>query len=128
MLIGVSFYAYIASNVSIVLSNLNESGAEFQNNMDKLREFMMRKRLSLPLRRRLRKYFTVHWKSKGRVGIFNDVEFVNIINLPALRNDVTLELFREMIKTVPFLRDKDPKFIEVSCSVEVQQERFIGQA
>ena len=67
MLIGVSFYAYIASNVSIVLSNLNESGAEFKNNMDKLREFMMRKRLSFPLRRRLRKYFSVHWKRKVRV-------------------------------------------------------------
>jgi hypothetical protein len=82
MLIGVSFYAYIASNVSIVLSNIDEVGSEYRNNMEKLREFMIRKKLTLPLRRRLRKYFNVHWKSKGRVGIYTDVELVNVINLP----------------------------------------------
>lgn len=113
MLMGVSFYAYIASNVSIVLSNMDEAGAEYRENMEKLSEFMGRKRMTLPLRRRLRKYFHVYWKSRGRVGVYNDVDIVKLINLPALRNDVTTELFREITRQVPFLHDKDPKFIEL---------------
>ncbi len=94
MLMGVSFYAYIASNVSIVLANMDEAGSEYRDNMEKLGEFMTRKRMTLPLRRRLRKYFHVYWKSRGRVGVYNDVDIVNLITLPALRNDVTTELFR----------------------------------
>lgn len=113
MLMGVSFYAYIASNVSIVLSNMDETGSEYRENMEKLSEFMIRKRMTLPLRRRLRKYFHVYWKSRGRVGVYNDVDIVKLINLPALRNDVTTELFREITRQVPYLHDKDPKFIEL---------------
>lgn len=113
MLMGVSFYAYIASNVSIVLSNMDEAGSEYRENMDRLSEFMSRKRMTLPLRRRLRKYFHVYWKSRGRVGVYNDVDIVSLISLPALRNDVTTELFREITRQVPFLHDKDPKFIEL---------------
>eukprot|EP01043_Picozoa_sp_COSAG02_P043576 COSAG02_NODE_3809_length_6200_cov_16.371415_2_plen_599_part_00 len=94
MLMGVSFYAYIASNVSIVLANMDEAGSEYRDNMEKLGEFMTRKRMTLPLRRRLRKYFHVYWKSRGRIGVYNDVDIVNLITLPALRNDVTTELFR----------------------------------
>jgi hypothetical protein len=89
MLMGVSFYAYIASNVSIVLANMDEAGSEYRDNMEKLGEFMTRKRMTLPLRRRLRKYFHVYWKSRGRIGVYNDVDIVNLITLPALRNDVT---------------------------------------
>ena len=113
MLMGVSFYAYIASNVSIVLANMDEAGSEYRDNMEKLGEFMTRKRMTLPLRRRLRKYFHVYWKSRGRIGVYNDVDIVNLITLPALRNDVTTELFREITRQVPFLHDKDPKFIEM---------------
>jgi hypothetical protein len=97
MLMGVSFYAYIASNVSIVLANMDEAGSEYRDNMEKLGEFMTRKRMTLPLRRRLRKYFHVYWKSRGRIGVYNDVDIVNLITLPALRNDVTTELFRYAI-------------------------------
>jgi len=113
MLMGVSFYAYIASNVSIVLANMDEAGSEYRDNMEKLGEFMTRKRMTLPLRRRLRKYFHVYWKSRGRIGVYNDVDIVNLITLPALRNDVTTELFREITRQVPFLHDKDPRFIEM---------------
>eukprot|EP01048_Picozoa_sp_COSAG05_P021772 COSAG05_NODE_4115_length_1666_cov_20.286535_1_plen_211_part_00 len=70
-------------------------------------------RMTRPLRRRLRKYFHVYWRSRGRVGVYNDVDIVKLINLPALRNDVTTELFREITRQVPFLHDKDPKFIEL---------------
>ena len=113
MLMGVSFYAYIASNVAIVLANMDEVGSEYRDNMEKLSEFMTRKRMTLPLRRRLRKYFHVYWKSRGRIGVYNDLDVVNLITLPALRNDVTTELFREITRQVPFLHDKDPKFIEM---------------
>ena len=85
MLMGVSFYAYIASNVSIVLANMDEAGSEYRDNMEKLGEFMTRKRMTLPLRRRLRKYFHVYWKSRGRIGVYNDVDIVNLITLPAVR-------------------------------------------
>ena len=36
MLMGVSFYAYIASNVAIVLANMDEVGSEYRDNMEKL--------------------------------------------------------------------------------------------
>ena len=49
MLMGVSFYAYIASNVAIVLANMDEVGSEYRDNMEKLSEFMTRKRMTLPV-------------------------------------------------------------------------------
>jgi voltage-gated potassium channel len=57
MLMGGSCYAYIASNISIVLSSLDAEKAERVEHLEKLSHFMEHKRLSLPLRRRLRKYF-----------------------------------------------------------------------
>lgn len=57
MLMGVSCYAYIASNISIVLSSLDQEKTEMRDHLEKLEHFMLHKRLSLSLRRRLRAYF-----------------------------------------------------------------------
>lgn len=57
MLMGVSCYAYIASNVSIVLSSLDQEKVDMRDHLEKLEHFMQHKRLTLSLRRRLRAYF-----------------------------------------------------------------------
>jgi hypothetical protein len=57
MLMGVSCYAYIASNISIVLSSLDQEKTEMRDHLEKLEHFMFHKRLTRNLRRRLRAYF-----------------------------------------------------------------------
>lgn len=47
-------------------------------------------------------------RNKGKFGMLNGSEIVSDITIPALRNDVTHELFREITRQVPFLHDKDP--------------------
>ena len=61
MLMGVSCYAYIASNISIVLSSLDQEKTEMRDHLEKLEHFMLHKRLSLNLRRRLRAYFNEYY-------------------------------------------------------------------
>ena len=113
MLMGVSVYAYIASNISIVLTSLDEDKHERREDLMRLNHFMKHKRLTQPLRRRLRKFFNDFHKERGRFGLLSDREIVKEINIPALRNDLTVELFREIVRQVPFLHDKDPLFIEM---------------
>ena len=49
-----------------------------------------------------------HLRNKGKFGLLKDSEIVADITVPALRNDLTQELFREITRQVPFLHDKDP--------------------
>ena len=69
MLMGVSCYAYIASNVSIVLSSLDQEKTEMREHLEKLEHFMDHKRLTLSLRRRLRTFFNeyVHRLTKSKI-------------------------------------------------------------
>ena len=47
-------------------------------------------------------------RGKGKFGRLSESEIVTEITIPALRNDLTQELFREITRQVPFLHDKDP--------------------
>ena len=49
-----------------------------------------------------------HMRGKGKFGMMKESELVQEITIPALRNDLTQELFREITRQVPFLHDKDP--------------------
>lgn len=47
-------------------------------------------------------------RSKGKFGLLKMSDLLREITIPALRNDLTQELFREITRQVPFLHDKDP--------------------
>ena len=47
-------------------------------------------------------------RSKGKFGLMKMSDLLHEITIPALRNDLTQELFREITRQVPFLHDKDP--------------------
>jgi hypothetical protein len=49
-----------------------------------------------------------YMRGAGKFGTMKDSDLVQEITIPALRNDLTQELFREIMRQVPFLHDKDP--------------------
>ena len=49
-----------------------------------------------------------YMRGKGKFGTMKESDLVQEITIPALRNDLTQELFREITRQVPFLHDKDP--------------------
>ena len=57
-----------------------------------------------------------YMRGKGKFGKLNESEIVNEITIPALRNDLTQELFREITRQVPFLHDKDPGAHFAACA------------
>ena len=75
MLMGVSCYAYIASNISIVLSSLDQEKTEMRDHLDKLEHFMFHKRITRDLRRRLRAYFKDAFCSHFAIDQFKQVAF-----------------------------------------------------
>ena len=111
MYIGVSFYAYVAANVATVLATL-DSSSEIQNKkMDRLNEFLKVTNLPDPLKRRMRKYFSLYWSRVGALIPHDTSKLIREINLPGLRNEVTRNLYCDAIERIPFLKGKDSQFI-----------------
>eukprot|EP01050_Picozoa_sp_SAG11_P005300 SAG11_NODE_367_length_10114_cov_16.930904_4_plen_85_part_00 len=65
MYVGVSFYAYVAANVASVLATLDSSSHIQMRKMDRLNEFLKVTNLPEPLKRRMRKYFSLYWSRVG---------------------------------------------------------------
>eukprot|EP01051_Picozoa_sp_SAG22_P002791 SAG22_NODE_128_length_18787_cov_19.577108_11_plen_761_part_00 len=111
MYIGVSFYAYVAANVASVLATLDSSSEVHNRKMDRLDEFLKVTNLSEPLKRRMRKYFSLYWSRIGALIPYDTNKLIREINLPGLRDEVTTGLYSDAIKRIPFLKGKDPQFI-----------------
>eukprot|EP01048_Picozoa_sp_COSAG05_P009401 COSAG05_NODE_769_length_7449_cov_7.225034_1_plen_928_part_00 len=111
MYVGVSFYAYIAANVATVLASLDTKCQIQEQKMDKLNEFLKATKMPTPLRRRLRKYFSLYWTQLGTLMPYDTQKLIGDINLPTLRAEVTECLYEDQLSRVPFLKNRDPNFV-----------------
>eukprot|EP01048_Picozoa_sp_COSAG05_P016047 COSAG05_NODE_2016_length_3693_cov_2.028659_1_plen_1040_part_00 len=111
MYVGVSFYAYIAANVATVLASLDTKCQIQEQKMDKLNEFLKATKMPTPLRRRLRKYFSLYWTQLGTLMPYDTRKLIGDINLPSLRAEVTHCLYDDQLSRVPFLKNRDTNFV-----------------
>ena len=111
MYVGVSFYAYIAANVATVLASLDTNTQMHNQKMDKLNEFLKATKMPSALRTRLRKYFSLYWTQQGALMPYDTRKLIEEINLPALRSEVTVALYKETLNRVPFLKNREPTFV-----------------
>jgi CRP-like cAMP-binding protein len=111
MYVGVSFYAFIAANVATVLASLDTKCQIQDQKMDKLNEFLKATKMPPPLRRRLRKYFSLYWTQLGALMPYDTRKLIDDINLPDLKGEVTECLYEDQLTRVPFLKNRDITFV-----------------
>lgn len=100
--------AYIIGNISALIAHFDAHNTLIREKMENLNDFLRRKRVPRPLRRRLRRYFKYAWTKQGLP--FNEQMIVAEVSLPELKDEIVNFLHGEIIKKVPFFRGKDANF------------------
>ena len=115
MFLGVAFYAYVAANVSTLLSTFDQAQVIRRNQNDRLTEFLRRNPMSNELSGKLRQYFKRKWRQNVEIVARNERKLVEEIAVPSLKIEVLQALHAEVIASVHFFFAKDPLFVVEIC-------------
>jgi len=111
MIAGVSWYAFIISTISSIISMFDRRNAIIKRKQRLLSEFMREARMPWDLRRRIFRYFDFVTSIEGGDGDSREMEGVLSMLSAQLRTEVTLHVHRQVIPQIPFFLNKSPQFI-----------------
>ena len=132
MLLGVSWYAYVVSSMSTVMSTFNAQNKAVRDKMICVNEFIRNAKLPKPLAKSIRDFFEFKLSRSQRTFLMCDHYDADLLldeMNSVLRSDVILYLERELVGKIPFFQDKMPQFIaDMICMLQpviVQSGDFI---
>lgn len=110
MIMGVSWYAYIVSSMSSIMSSFDRKNAHIRERFEELNEFMRDANLPLNMCKRIRSYFEYIYQEKNVSKNYRaDTILSNMSS--QLRTEVLLYIERALIAKIPFFKDKTPQFV-----------------
>ena len=112
MLVGVTWYAFIVSSMSAIMSSFDAKNKAVREKMLCVNDFIRTTKLPGELAKQVRSFFEFKAKSKhAYVSTNYDVdELLNELG-SGLRADILMHLERPLIEKIPFLQDKVPQFV-----------------
>jgi hypothetical protein len=110
MIMGVSWYAYIVSSMSIILSSFDKHQSTVRRRLSEINDWMREHKLSVRLKTAVRKSVRLH--SLGGAGTRDTYDSDQILgDLPSdLRCQVIIHLHHDLLDCMPFLHDKSSQF------------------
>ena len=117
---GVSWYAYIVSTLSNILSNFDARNKALKDKRISINEFLRAAKLPHPLREKIRRFYEYKLSHSHKAFLsnirFNADQILEELN-NKLRADVVMHLEQELIIKIPFFRNKPPEFIADALSM-----------
>ncbi|ELU18231.1 hypothetical protein CAPTEDRAFT_146497, partial [Capitella teleta] len=103
-LIGVLIFATIVGNIGSMISNMNASKAEFQQQMDGVKRYMDLSKVGKDLEKRVIKWFDYVWTNKQTMN-GEDI----LTNLPdKLRAEIAIHVHLKTLRRVSIFQDCEP--------------------
>lgn len=111
--IGVSTFAYIVGNIAMLVSNLDARAEAYRQKMDSVNNFLRFREIPAPLKDRVKSYYDYLWsRNKG----IKEEEILS--DLPsALRTEVSLYLYRDVLAKVPIFQKADKIFLNALVKI-----------
>lgn len=132
MLLGVSWYAYVVSCMSTVMSTFNAQNKAVRDKMMCVNEFARAAKLPRELSKNVREFFEFKLSRSQRAFLMSDhydADELLYEMSSSLRSEVILFMHRELISKIPFFHDKIPQFqadmISLLQPVVVQMSDYI---
>lgn len=112
MLVGVTWYAFIISSISAIMSSFDAKNKALREKMVCVQEFIRTTKLPRDLAVQVRGFFEFKGKSKHAFHSSNyDVDELLDELGSGLRAEILMHLERHLIDKIPFLQDKVPQFV-----------------
>lgn len=114
MLIGVSWYAYIVSSMSSIMSSFDAQNKAVRDKMLCVNEFVRTAKLPKLLAKQVRDFFEFKLaRSQHAFLISSNYDVDELLDElgSGLRADVLLYMDRHLISKIPFLQNKVPQFV-----------------
>ena len=114
MLIGVSWYAYIVSSMSSIMSSFDAQNKAVRDKMLCVNEFVRTAKLPKELAKQVRDFFEFKLaRSQHAFLISSNYDVDELLDElgSGLRADVLLYMDRHLISKIPFLQNKVPQFV-----------------
>jgi len=114
MLVGVSWYAYIVSSMSTIMSSFDAQNKAVRDKMLCVNEFIRTAKLPKELSKQFRDFFEFKLaRSQHAFLISSNYDVDELLDElgSGLRADVLLYMDRHLISKIPFLQNKVPQFV-----------------
>ena len=122
MLLGVSWYAYVVSSMSTVMSTFNAQNKAVRDKMRCVNEFVRAAKLPKSLAKQVRDFFDFKLSRSQRTFLMCDHYDADVLlqELSSLlRSEVILFLERDLVQKIRFFEDKIPQFIaDMICMLQ----------
>ncbi|KAL7551021.1 hypothetical protein ACHAWF_014220 [Thalassiosira exigua] len=120
MLVGVSWYAYIVSSMSSIMSSFDAQNKAVRDKTHCVNEFIRAAKLPRDLSKQVRDFFEFKLaRSQHAFLISNNYDADELLDElgSGLRADVLLYMDRHLISKIPFLQNKVPQFVADAISM-----------
>jgi len=115
MLMGVSWYAYIVSSMSMIMSSFDRQNKAIKEKMHMVNAFIHDAKLPSEISKQVRRYYEFAFSSSKNKSLLQSSQYDADALLDelssGLRADVLLFVERELIEKIPFFKDKIPQFV-----------------
>lgn len=102
--LGVLIFATIVGNVGSMITNMNAARAEFQAQMDSVKQYMKFRHVSKDLENRVIKWFDYLWSNKQSL----DEESVTTILPDKLKAEIAINVHLQTLRRVQLFQDCEP--------------------
>lgn len=103
-LIGVLIFATIVGNVGSMITNMNAARAEFQSQMDSVKQYMKFRHVSKDLETRVIKWFDYLWTNKQSLG----EDSITSILPDKLKAEIAINVHLKTLRRVQLFQDCEP--------------------
>jgi hyperpolarization activated cyclic nucleotide-gated potassium channel 2 len=110
MMLGVSFYSFMVSTVSGILTKSYSDESTDSARMESVKVFMRKHQLPKSMQNRIMAHFTYMTKKMRHRSNMNSQQIMDQLS-HSLRIEVALHTHKEMLESIPFLEHNDPAFI-----------------
>ena len=115
-LVGVLVVSSIVGNIGTMIENMNAARADYQNKMDSIKQYMVFRRVTEEIERRVLQWFDYLWSNKA------SLEEENIMNMMPgkLKGEIALFVHLDTLKKVKIFQVHPwTTFLWVSLTIDV---------
>eukprot|EP01052_Picozoa_sp_SAG31_P010574 SAG31_NODE_582_length_13925_cov_32.209967_5_plen_794_part_00 len=108
--VGATTFAFVCGNMTSIVVALDKDAFLIQRKLDALNSFMRIREISKPLRVKCRAFCRHVWDNT----VFNEAQVVKELS-PGLRMQISLEIFRDVVKEVPLFKPLRDTHVALIC-------------
>ena len=95
--LGCIIYAYNLNSIGMILQQLNKENVEFNQKINVINHFMIRKKIDWDLQRRIREYLRFLWKEENTQNIDEELKIINFLS-NSLKEELYIEAYGSILK------------------------------